>query len=107
MRGVVDGNEDFMVQGEFFMAAEKVTARERELSAKLKRGLWEKCWSASCENSTRRKILQHASRGKKDFCILKKLQEVNGSCILRKLHEKEETVYDFQRFQEEKSCSST
>ena len=33
LRGVVDGNEDFMVQGEFLMAAGKVTARGRELSA--------------------------------------------------------------------------
>ena len=38
MRGVVDGNEDFMVQGEFFMAAGKVTARGRELSESWKGG---------------------------------------------------------------------
>ena len=38
LRGVVDGNEDFMVQGEFLMAAGKVTARGRELSASWKGG---------------------------------------------------------------------
>ena len=90
-----------------FYGSRKGYGTRKRIICKLKRGLWEKCWSASCENSTRRKILQHASRGKKDFCILKKLQEVNGSCILRKMHEKEETVYDFQRCQEEKSRSST